>query len=226
MAVNVTALKCPTCGGNFSVDEGMKQAFCPYCRSQVVITNENEHIYHNIDDARIKEAETDRMIKLKQLEMEEKNSINRKYLVVIWLASTAILLLIGIIGSSIGNEGMGTCLLLSMCVGMWGGIGLFLNKKKSATMVVAGPNEVVVTEDMLEAYGENFKSTEALFKSSGFRNVQLVPLNDLTVLGMKKNGQVEKVTINGKEGIEEGEVYSKDASVIITYHCKNPDSII
>ena len=44
--------------------------------------------------------------------------------------------------------------------------------------------------------------------------------SDLNFFNMKKNGQVEEVTINGSDEFEEGDVYPRNSNVIITYHCK------
>ena len=38
-----------------------------------VINNDNEYVYRHIDEAGIKQAETDRMVRMKQMEMAEKN---------------------------------------------------------------------------------------------------------------------------------------------------------
>ena len=37
-----------------------------------MVQNNNEYIYRHIDEAGIKKAETDRMVRMKQMEMEEK----------------------------------------------------------------------------------------------------------------------------------------------------------
>ncbi len=74
MAIQFISVKCPNCNANLSVEEGRSFAYCSYCGSKVMIHNENEHIYRNIDEAGIKQAETDRMVRMKELEMEEKMS--------------------------------------------------------------------------------------------------------------------------------------------------------
>lgn len=221
MAISLISIKCPECGATLSVESTREFSFCQYCGTKVMLNNENEYIYRTIDEAGIKQAETDRIVKLRQLDMEEKSNFSRKTLIVAWLAATAILILIGIIGFTIDNEGMGMCMLFAMCVGMWGGIGLFMgdNKKKKAT-IVAGANEVVISSAMTDCCEKNFNSAVLLFKGAGFVNVTAVPLSDLTVFNQKKNGQVEEVTINGNDDFEEGDIYPKNSNVLITYHSK------
>ena len=80
MAVQFISVKCPECGATLSVENDRKFAFCSYCGTKVIISNENEHIYRTIDEAGIKQAETDRIVKLRQLDMEEKAFFFKKNL--------------------------------------------------------------------------------------------------------------------------------------------------
>lgn len=95
MGYQFISVKCPECGADFPLEEGRTMAFCSYCGSKLLVSNENEHIYHTIDEAGIKQAETDRMVKLKMLEMEEKYNNGRKTLIILWLTATAILFAVG-----------------------------------------------------------------------------------------------------------------------------------
>lgn len=217
MAVKFTTVKCPECGASLQMEEGREKMFCSYCGSQVVMTNENEYIYRHIDEAGIKQAETERIVKLKELEMESQANGIKKILIVVWLVSTAVLLLLGVIGMSTDSEGLTMCLLLGMCVGMWGGIGLFgLAKKKKRTVVNA--DEVIISESMADYSDKNFNSVLMLYKSAGFKNVNAVPMNDLNIFTMKNNGKVDSVSINGEDDFDEGDVFSKSSHITVMYH--------
>ena len=63
-------VKCPSCGAELTVkDDNRDFMFCEYCGTKVdLIDARIEH--HIVDEARIIEAETDRQVKLKHLEME------------------------------------------------------------------------------------------------------------------------------------------------------------
>lgn len=65
-------LKCTSCGANLSTEEKREFLFCEYCGTKLILDNENEYIYRHIDDADIKRAETERIVKLKKLELAEK----------------------------------------------------------------------------------------------------------------------------------------------------------
>ncbi len=218
MAIQFMSVKCPECGGNLSVESDREFAFCSYCGTKVMMNNENEHIYRTIDEAEIKHAETDRIVKMRQLDLEEKSDASRKGLMIVWLAAVAILIVVGIIGFSIGNTGMEICLMLAMIAGMYGYAEIIGNKKKRRT--VTGSHEAAITESMTRCAGKHYNSAVMLFKSAGFRNVSAVPLHDLSLLTMRKNGQVDTVTIDGADDFEEGDVYPKDARIAIMYHSR------
>ncbi len=218
MAIQFVTIKCPECSADLQIEDGREYAFCTYCGAKVMITNDNEHIYRTIDEARIKQAETDRMVKLKQLDMEEKSSVSKKALTVLWIVVTLLLIIFGIIGMSIDNDGMGMCLLLAMCVGPWGAIGLFAAGKKKKKIV--NENEVSITTAMMDCVDYHYNKAVILYKNAGFTNINAIPLHDLTRFNMKKEGMVESITINGEDDFDEDEAYPKNANILITYHSK------
>ena len=218
MAYSLMSVKCPDCGKTLSIESDRTQAFCTYCGAKVLISNENEFVFRQVDEAGIQQAETDRMVKLRQLRMDEKEQEGRKYLIIVWIVITVILAVIGIVGLSSNNDSLGLCLLLSMCVGMWGGLILLTQKKKKRR--VAGSDEAVITNAMEHHSEKHYSAVTALFSAGGFRNVTAVPLRDLSILSFGKDGKVEDVTIDGESNFEEGDVFSRNAKVIITYHSK------
>ena len=210
------SVKCPECGATLNIEEGRSQVFCTYCGTKVMLHNENEHIYRNIDEAEIKKAETDRMIKMQQLQMEEKENERHRQLVIVWAIATGVLLALGIIGVSVGVTGLAICIFLAFMVGTYGGLALFDKKKKRKRVV--GADEVVITSAMSLHRDKNYNSIYVLFRSAGFQNVAVVPLKDLNILTLAKNGKVDDVTIDGDNDFDEGDVFPKTAHVLITYH--------
>ena len=73
MAIKLNSIICPRCGANLSYEEGRTELFCSYCGTKIVVTNENEYIVRHIDEASIKQTEAETMLKLKELELEEKD---------------------------------------------------------------------------------------------------------------------------------------------------------
>lgn len=218
MSVQLIAVKCPACGADINVENTREFSFCTYCGTKILMNNENEHIYRNIDEARIKEAETDRMIRLRELELEEKeNSRGRKSIFVAYGIALAFVL----IGALI-------CIAEPLA-GMWGiiigaYIALFTytksDEKKKKKRKYVESNEVAISESMEDYSYKNFNSVVMLFRGAGFINVTAIPLNDLTMFNQGKNGKVEAVTINGSDEFEEGDIFPKNSNVLITYHSR------
>lgn len=223
MAIDFVAIKCPSCGANQSVEDGREMFFCSYCGTKVVLHNENEHIFRTIDEAAIRAAETDRMVRMRELDMEEKSGVSKKVKLVLLIIGLVVSLTIGIIGFSIDNEGMGLCVMFAI-MAVVGIVFLFSDTGKAKNKRIAGPNDVTITDALFDNYDRNVKYVYALFRSVGFGNIQTIPLNDLSSNNLKKNNLVENISINGQEEFEEGDIFPKDAIVLITYHCRyNPN---
>ena len=111
MAVSIISLKCPECGATISIESDRKQAFCTYCGAKILVNNENEYVYRHIDEAQITQAETDRLIQLKQLEIAEKQAERDeqakafKIKLALILGAIGILMMIvgGLLGSASGD---------------------------------------------------------------------------------------------------------------------------
>ena len=112
MAIQFIKVKCPECGATLNIEKNRDMAYCTYCGTKVLIHNENERIFRHIDEARIREVEVDRMIRLKELEIYEKEQEEkrkrikeRNKLLLRLIIIGVLLLLIGcLLGSATGDE--------------------------------------------------------------------------------------------------------------------------
>ena len=179
--------------------------------------NKKTYTYKTIDVAKVTRAETDRMVKMSQLNSEKTNDSLKIKAVIAWAIVCAVLLLFGIVGFSYGNEAMGCICIISLIFvflfGMMFLLVLFEQKPKK----VLDESEVSLEYGMQHVVGKNYIEAESYFRSAGFINIKSVPLNDLPSSAIKKNGKVVSASINGSHVVS-GEVYSKNDEVIITYH--------
>lgn len=219
MAIHFNSVKCPECGADLQIEQTREFAFCSYCGAKVMISNDNEKVLRTIDEARIRQAETDRIIRLRELEMEEKNRISKKNQIIVWISITLALLLMGIIGYSVDNFGMEMCMLLAINTGLWGGIIIFTADKKK-TKTVMGTDGIRITAPMMDCVDRPYNNAVILYKNVGFKNINAIPLHDLGRINQKLEGKVESITINGSDEFEEEEVYPKNANILITYHSR------
>ena len=101
------SLKCPECSASLSVKEGRDQLFCQYCGAKIVLQNENERIYRRIDEADVKRSETERLIRLKELEMEaakqEDEKASKRLKVKISLALVVAGIAMAVFGNFLGE---------------------------------------------------------------------------------------------------------------------------
>ena len=101
--MKVISLKCPECSASLSVEEGRDQLFCQYCGAKIVLQNENERIYRRIDEADVKRSETERLIRLKELEMEAAKREDEKASKRLKVKISLALLVVGIAMAVFGN---------------------------------------------------------------------------------------------------------------------------
>jgi len=100
MSIKIISVKCPECGATLNIEENRKQAFCSYCGAKVLLQNDHEYVYRHIDEAGIKKAETDQMIQLRKMELEEKRRAEEakteklKIIMSLSLATIGILMII------------------------------------------------------------------------------------------------------------------------------------
>lgn len=214
MGINVTNIKCPDCGSTLPVEEGRNQMFCTYCGSSIVITNENEHIYRNIDEAKVKQAEAEKAIKLKKLEMIEKKREAAARVKKIKIVISIILGIIGVI-LILANSENGV-IFFGIIMFMWllddsmepqeDNYDLYLEDKVRVPSIVNKLQNI------------KYKELENAFKVAGFINIKSIPLNDLVFGVIKKPDYVESVKINGKQVTSGGKKYENNAEVVISYH--------
>lgn len=93
----VITLKCPNCGSNLSFGEERDYLFCQYCGVKLIIDNENEHIYRHIDEADMKRAETEKIVKLKKIEFNEKKAKKESKTDMLIGIIVIILLIVGVV---------------------------------------------------------------------------------------------------------------------------------
>ena len=111
--VKMVSLKCPDCGAVLSIEEGRKQCFCQFCGAKIVMDDgSTTNIYR--DEARIKEAEVNEQIRLKELELElsdrqqKKQTLKTKIIVSIVLGVIGgVLLLLSNVSEAAGVVGFG-----------------------------------------------------------------------------------------------------------------------
>lgn len=220
MAVKFVAVKCPECGANLQIEEGREQMFCSYCGAKIMMTNDNEYVYRHIDEAEVKQAETERMVELKKLEMEEKERVARndskKLKIKISLGLIAIMLVTIALGYSIDAEGLLAVGMICGLIVAW--MWLIDIAKAAQERDEKDDGRVRVPNGITDCEKKNYTVVKNMLESAGFTNIKCVPLHDLTAGLLKKPDTVDSVTIKGDSILIPGVKYQPDAPVVISYH--------
>lgn len=102
MSVSIKSMKCPECGASLSMDSEKPLKFCSFCGSNLLILNENEQIIRHVDEAKLKQAETEQMVRLKELELQEKEAEELRKRKAVRRKTGLILLIAGLLLTIIG----------------------------------------------------------------------------------------------------------------------------
>ena len=85
-----------------------------------------------------------------------------------------------------------------------------------------GEGKVAVPASSFDFKYENFEDVTKKLEGAGFTNITTSILYDI-FWGWTAEGEVDSVSIDGKDSYDKGEVFSKDAPIVITYHMKEED---
>ncbi len=228
MAIKLNSVKCPECGASLPIEEGRTQVFCSYCGTKVIVTNENEYIYRHIDEAGVKQAETNRIVRMRELDLEEQRTAQgnalKKVLTIIWLVLSLIVIAICIVKIAIQDDFTTGFLMLFYLGGPVVGGGAYLIFKlipdKEADKVLMSSGGIRLPKDIFPYSEKNYEAVQSALRSAGFRNISCINMHDLTLGLLQKPGKIDSITVNGEKITSGGRVYMPDVPITITYHGK------
>jgi hypothetical protein len=91
--------------------------------------------------------------------------------------------------------------------------------KSRETLIKTIESETKKYARMFKKYkGENYQSARTELQAAGFTNIKIYVLDDLVNGWWTKDGEVEKVSVNGITDFNVATNFSKDAEIVITYH--------
>lgn len=223
MAITLNSIKCPECGATLNIESNRNQFFCSYCGAKVVLTNENEYVYRHIDEAEITRAETERIVRLHEMHVEEGGSSLLRTLTIIWVVLSLVLITIAILIMFLAEDGGldGFLFLFYVCGPIIGG-GAYLVFKyipgKENEKRIRNHGGIRFPENLANATEMNYEGARNLLINAGFRNISCVNLHDLKLGILTKPGTVNSISVDGKMVQNVGAYYMPDSEIVITYH--------
>ena len=230
MAISFTSVKCPECGASLPIEEGRAQIFCSYCGTNVLVTRDNERIYRHIDEAGIrqaeagiKQAETEQVVRMRELELEEKNISNKRTFIIIWTVIVVLMLITSILMLlSWRYDETGAWLLFLTFVLIIGGAILFFGilpaKERNRIMLQEGG--IRFPKGLEPISEQNYVVVRRALESAGFNNISCINLHDLTFGIFQKPGRIDTITVDGKPYMPSRKIYKPNVPITITYHGK------
>lgn len=86
------------------------------------------------------------------------------------------------------------------------------------SIFISNIGTVTIEQNSKELRGENYENIKSQLEDMGFTNIHLEVLEDLKLGLLKKDGEVEKVTIDGESDYDEGDRFKPESKVRIIYH--------
>lgn len=221
--------KCPNCNATLTIeDESRDFAFCQYCGAKIML-DDYRSTQRIVDEAKIKQIEYEREIRLKELALQEKQNEqkqrSRKILIDLWLIASAIVVII-VLGLGFFNEmgitaAFGAAFFLGGPIIGGGGVFIFktLPEKEYEQKEIA--NGGIRFPKSVFPYDEKpYTVVENAISSAGFTNVKSVNMHDLTFGLLQKPSMVDSITVNGEDITSGGKIYRSNVPIVITYHGK------
>lgn len=226
-------LECPGCGANLTLqDDNREFAFCEFCGAKITL-DDYRSSYHVVDEARLKEAETEQMIRKKQLEWAEKQEVENEKKKRLKIKTTLILGAICVVSILIAVAANSEFFFIVGGLVFIAGFYIlesdYFNINKDTSSAIADVGKVRVPGEIAGFINKNYAVIKSELSGAGFTNIKCIPLNDLTTGLLNKPGTVESITIDGIRINGGGKAFPPHADVIITYHSmaeQNVGSII
>lgn len=234
MAIQIQSFKCPECGATLQGDNKQAVMFCSYCGARLSVTNDNENVYRIVDDAEMTRAETERAVAYKHLDIldrkqaildreaakreqadadkDAKKAAVKRAMKIKRIIAIVVAVLI-ILALHFDLSGIGPFLLIGEIV-----VLVLIHHDRTRLSEIGMGDKVRVPSIASSYSGKNFAVVESAFISAGFTNVRCVPLNDLKLGVRNKAGEVDSVSVYGKESSMPWRSVPADAPVIISYH--------
>lgn len=201
MELKLFQLNCPGCGAVLDCEDHLDVFFCKYCGQRIVLDDRfRREAKIREQEIRLKKASHEDQIRLEYAKLDHDSKNRQETSRHLWRAAVLVL----------------TLLLMA------GGILYLFHYTEIPAMVGrkidSQFNMIEVTASSDSFPGKNYHDVVQSFTDAGFTNVTTRPIEDLIFGFLIKDGAVDQVYINGQFEFQQGDKFSRDAAVVITYH--------
>lgn len=226
--------QCPNCNATLQFGEDRDFGFCEFCGTKIMLDDYRE-THRIVDEARIRQAEVDKVIRLRELELEEvrlkaemqsmaRTSKLKSVLTTIWLVISLCLIAITIGIMFFGGDwgplyGFDFLGLVSGPIIVGGGVIIFKvipDKEAEKHMRSIG---AIKFPKSLEPFSEkNYNEVYTALTNAGFNNISCINMGDVMFGLFTKVNSVDSISVDGKEITSGGKYYLPNVPITIHYH--------
>lgn len=219
---------CPSCGAEITLEIGNRDfGFCQYCGSKIIL-DDYRITQRYIDEAKIKQTENEKILRLRELELQEanQNRINKltKPLIILWLILSLIILIICVVKWAFFDDFTDGFLMLFYLGGPVIGGGAYLIFKvipgKEHDREMLNNGGIRFPKSIEPFHEQNYINVKTVLTNAGFRNITCINLHDIKLGLLEKPDKVESISVGGTKIMSGGKVYLPDTPIIIAYHGK------
>lgn len=183
------AYKCKMCGGSIEDSKESSIAFCQYCGTRLELDNEiHNYSYTYTKRDEARIREAERKERIQLKTLENKEKESKRKY---WAS------------------------IITPLAGIFLFLGLFYFLIQLET---PRSDEIRIPCAMADYKGEQYEVVIQELEDLGFSNIETAEKKDLVTGWITKEGSVYKVSIGGDSDFEEGDIFKKDAEVVVTYH--------
>ena len=184
--------KCPNCGA--SIDEKIENDrhyfYCKYCGEKIYVVEETVKHHHDYNYYAYDETKVTESNNEAEIRLQELENEEREH------------------------KRNFISLVLSFL------FLIFLLAFVYTMTIASGPkdSELSIPESSRYYKGLHYSQAVQELQDAGFQNIRTQKIDDLIIGFLDKEGDVERVSINGDTDFQEGDIFPKDAVVVVTYH--------
>ena len=222
---------CPNCGASLKFEDDNRDfGFCQFCGAKIML-DDYRSTHRVVDEARIHEDETNRMIRLREMEMEEKewNELKEKHeqkhkialkaycIEICGLTISIIFFMLFKFSDTLGLIGVNGFFLILLAVSVTVCIDNENQENIKKLTQARFSNKIIFDFEAGNYIKKDYQIIYNKISLLGFKNITLINLKDLNTKIFIKPDTVFTVTINGIFP-RKGEWYDPNDEVEIKYH--------
>lgn len=117
-----------------------------------------------------------------------------------------------------------------LAIALIGSLAFAINKdekeREKAKQAHLAAGEIQIGKSSSDFSKQNYRDVIQTLKTAGFTNIQMDVIEDIIVGWVTKDGEVERVSINGETTFYGSNWYKTDVPIVVTFHAKSKEEVL